>query len=542
MRHFQEGLRLSAAGRTPQAIAHFEQAVHLKSDHPALHYNLGLAYQQSMRFVDAIVAYGRALDLAPEFFEAWFNLAKAARSASHLELSLRAARTAVGLRPQDPEAHLALSETLRALGDSSGAQEALSQAVATHVKRVISSYHERKLTQAWEHAQTALRLAPDNAQACNAAGVVLLAQHRLQEAIPYLRHSVELQPDFPASWTFLGHAHLYRNDLAGAAACYDRALNLNPDFSDARYFRAWAELAAGRFENGWPEFESRWNKRGPRLPRCPVWNGESLNGQRVLIYAEHGFGDTIFFARYAPLVMGHGGRVTIECQPSLRRLLQSIPGVDAVAVRGEPLPEFDWQVSVMSLPRIFQTDLKSIPNSIPYLQAPVADEVILPPAPSARLKVGLVWGGSRMLILEQDRSAPLSSLALVLTLPGVAYYSLQLDPRRNELREVEGGERLIDLGAQLTDFAATAAAMQQLDLVISIDTAAAHLAGALGRPVWLLLVYCPDWRWMLHREDSPWYPTMRLFRQQAPDEGWERVAGRVRDALADFIRSRGGAA
>jgi hypothetical protein len=244
----------------------------------------------------------------------------------------------------------------------------------------------------------------------------------------------------------------------------------------------------------------------------PQWQGEPLEGARILLCAEQGLGDTMQFVRYAPLVAARGGEVVLEVQPGLHRLLSRFEGAHEIVSRGRPLPEFRWQCPLLSLPRIFHTDIATIPAAVPYLHANAADVR----AWSRRLRreglrIGLAWSGNPDHSRNRQRSIPLAQLAPLLQLQGATFYSLQKGSPTAQLRDLPATAKLIDLDAEQRDFADTAAIMSNLDLVISVDTAMAHLAGALGKPVWILLRYVPDWRWLLNREDSPWYPTARLF-------------------------------
>ncbi|HEX4124338.1 MAG TPA: glycosyltransferase family 9 protein, partial [Tepidisphaeraceae bacterium] len=267
------------------------------------------------------------------------------------------------------------------------------------------------------------------------------------------------------------------------------------------------------------------------------WQGEDIRGRTIVLRSEQGFGDMIQFVRYAPLVAARGAKVILESNPELFRLLARVPGVEQVVRHGDPLPPFDLHCPMMSLPHAFGTDLQSIPHEVPYLSADpelsarwgeaVADG-------AGKIKVGLAWGGNPKHSNERNRSMGLLELLGLSAIPGVQFYSLQKGPAAARLGEVAGRWSIADHTDRLTDFADTAALVSHLDLVITVDTSVAHLAGAMGKPVWLMLPFVAEWRWMVAREDSPWYPTMRLFRQGAPGE-WADVVERVAGELGRFV-------
>ena len=286
------------------------------------------------------------------------------------------------------------------------------------------------------------------------------------------------------------------------------------------------DLAAGFVGYHW---RLQWE---PFLPPSaltqPQWDGAPLLNKPILLYAEQGLGDTLQFIRYVPLVAQRGGRVIVQCQPSLVALLATVTGVQQILPAGMPLPPFEVHASLMSLPGLLGTTLATIPHQVPYLKLPQA-RVSVATAPDTRIKIGIVWAGNPQNPYDPYRSCPLSCFLHGLALPGVTLYSLQHEVPSADLDQFNQSS-LQDVGSQLLDFVDTAAVIAQMDLIISIDTAVVHLAGALGKPVWLVLPFVPDWRWMLDRTDSPWYPTLRLFRQQAWGD-WAGVFAQVHQAL-----------
>jgi len=316
---------------------------------------------------------------------------------------------------------------------------------------------------------------------------------------------------------------------------------MKPDFHGAHTNEAWLRLLLGDFERGWQQYE--WRKRNPEHPlasrrfRQPLWTGkENIEGATILLYAEQGFGDAIQFVRFTPLVAARGARVVLGVHRPLKRLLQTVDGVSQVVADGEPLPAFEWHAPLMSLPLAFGIRLETIPASVPYLRAEshLIERWAERLGPHARLRVGVAWCGSPTLAHDHRRSVPLHALAPIF------YADADFVCLTNAVREGDREEMsrlgVRFLGDDLTDFAETAALASLMDLVISVDTSIAHLAGSLGLPLWLLIPDPPEWRWLLYREDSPWYPTARLFRQTTPGD-WTGVADRVCEALVHFTAS-----
>lgn len=522
-----------AAGSVTSAVRAFEQAVLLQPASASFQHQLGISYQRAGRTVDAAVAFGKAIELAPEFFPAWNGLATVLTLLNDWESALTAAQRAVTLGPKEPSAYLGLARACQAKGESDRAQWAFNQALALHLNHAQALAKKRRFAAGWDHVRAALELAPKNSHAHFCAGVLCLGENKLEEAAQEFGRAIELRPNRPEFWTHLAQVNLRRGVWSAARECLRKALEHDPKFSDAHYLDGWLELTLGNLNGGWAKLEPRWILSGPRDSSRPNWEGEPLDGRTVLLYLNHGFGDTLHFVRYAPLVAACGGRVILECRPALKSLLESVADVKAVVANGEPLPPFDVQASLLSLPRILQTTLDRIPGDVPYLKPPVSARVVLPSVEPGFLKVGLAWSGSELLIFDQNRSMSLAQLSPLFSVPNVCFYSLQVGKASRQLRESAATGSVIDLGPQLSDFAATATAMAQMDLIITVDTSVAHLAGALGKPVWVMLLFFADWRWLLERADSPWYPTMRLFRQRQFNAGWGDVIARVREALTE---------
>ena len=425
-----------------------------------------------------------------------------------------------------------------------------------------------KLGEAIACYRQALHAKPDFGPAWGNLGVALRTSRQTEAAIASLRRALLLQPAAPDLLNNLGLALRTGQQHAEAITCFTRALGhapgdaeirlnlgntfreagrpaeaadalreairLRPDFAEAHWDLAFALLLQGDFPSGFEEYEWRWRRpdNQPRQLTAPLWRGENPAGRRLLVYAEQGAGDAIQFVRFVRNLAERGARVVLECPTALAALFATVEGAEAVVCRGAALPECDWQVPLLSLAHRLGVTLGSIPNTVPYLRPPRERRLGLSNSgkPGGRLKVGIVWQGNPQHENDRQRSLPFGLLESVLSLPGVAFYSLQVPAAPEGARPSAGGESLIDLSGLIHDFADTAALVSQLDLVISVDTSVAHLAGALGRPVWLLLPFAPDWRWLLGRNDSPWYPTARLFRQPAAGD-WRSVLQEVREAL-----------
>jgi len=376
----------------------------------------------------------------------------------------------------------------------------------------------------------------DFADAHNNLGATLVKLDRAAEAEALHRRAIALKPAFADAHYNLGVALHDQGRFDEALQSYDEAARIKPDFVDARWNRAFLLLTKGRFAEGWSEHEWRWRRKQqpPRSFPEPLWKGEAAAGRTILLHFEQGIGDTLQFMRYAPIVAAGGARVLLQVQRPLARLVRGSVGRGIeVLADGDVLPPFDLHSPLLSLPLACGTaDIDSVPAQVPYVTADAASVARWRERIGTHdgLKVGLVWAGNPQHKNDRNRSVAIELLAQLLDAPGVHWYSLQVGERSADLARLPSGN-IVNLADGLTDFAETAAAISALDLVISVDTAAAHLAGALGKPVWLLVPFTPDWRWLLGRADSPWYPTARLFRQPARGD-WERVVSDVRVALA----------
>lgn len=469
-------------GKHDVAIDFIGQAIVSKGTEAAFHNNLGGVHRALGAIPEAVACFRRALELNPDFAEAHYNLAN-----------------------------------------------------------VLHVHEQRNLDEVVASYRRALELKPDIAEAHNNLGEAYRALGKLPEAVGCYRRALELRLDYADALNNLGLACCEQGRFDEAAARYRQALELKPDFAEAHKNLGLLWLLTGNLEQGWPEYEWRLKCKKPSLHpfQQPLWDGGPLNGRTILLLAEQGLGDTLQFIRYAPLVKERGGRVLVACPAALTRILARSPGIDQL-VTPDALPPFDVYAPVLSLPHIFGTVQGTIPANVPCLFADPSltqhwrEELNGQPG----FKIGIAWQGNPQYSKDCQRSFPLTQFAPLSHLAGVRLFSLQKGPGTEQLSAIAGQMAVTDLGTQLDEaagpFMDTAAVMQNLDLVITSDTSIAHLAGGLGVPVWVALQRVPDWRWMLDRGDSPWYPSMRLFRQTEHGD-WAEVFERIVSAVRTLI-------
>jgi len=489
-----------------EARPHFEQALVLKPDSAETHTNMGMLLVREGKPEEARVSYQRALSLNPDFFEALNNLGNLFCTGGRLDEARACYERAIALQPNLAEAHNNLGVVFRDLGRFDEAQACYARA---------------------------LTLKPDYADAHNNLGIVFRDQGKLDESAACHERALALKPDNSEAYNNLGNTRRSQRRLEESLRSYEQALVLNPDNIEPKWNRSLVELLAGDFAAGWLDYEirTRRKKNATRIFPQPIWRGESLNGARILLHAEQGLGDTLQFLRYLPMVQAAGGTVILDVPKSLLRMAEELPGIETLVATGDSLPPFEWHCPLMSLPLAFGTSIDSIPAPVPYLTVPADAQKNAERLdwPTKGLRVGLVWSGNPLFPEDWIRSIPLRSFAPMLGIESAHFFSLQMGPAASQLDEVDA--RMIDLRAAIGDMADTAALIAKLDVVITVDTAVAHLAGALEKTTWTLLPFAPDWRWLMEREDSPWYPTMRLFRQPRFGD-WPSVLERVRGELA----------
>jgi len=544
------GLIAHQVGRHDLAVDLIHQAVVLDPNNPAAHCNLGEACRALGRPEEAIAEYHRALELKPDYAEAFNNLGVAQAGRDLLEEAVAAFHRALQVRPKYPEALNNLGIALRRQGQLDEAVAVYRSALEINPEYLealnnlgIALRDRGQLDEAIAACRRALELKPDFPEAHINLGAALARQGRFDEAIAAYRRALQLRADHPEAHFNLGTALRERGQFDEAMAAFRQAIALQPDLPEAHYNFGVALLAQGDFLQGWEEYEWRWKIKDtafpPRAFTRPQWDGGPLEGRTLLLQAEQGIGDTIQFIRYLPLAAQRGGKIVLECHPELQRLFQTMAPDLSIVARRQALPRFDLHCPLMSLPRIFSTDLGNIPGTAPYLRADAAAAAIWRErlgGPRSTLKVGLVWAGNPEHTNDRHRSLRLASLAPLADVPDVQFYSLQKGAAAAEAGAPPAALELIDVAEDLKDFADSAALIANLDLVIAVDTAIAHLAGAMGKPVWTLLPSFPDWRWLLDRPDSPWYPTMRLFRQPRL-MGWAPAIADLRAQLQLLVQS-----
>ena len=546
-----------------------------------------VALQQNGAFAEAEELYREILELKPRHFEALQLLGSLALQAGRVEEGIEFLRKALAINAKQAPIHSNLAYALNALQRFDEALASANRALALQSK-FPDALNNRGNAQAGLNLplealssfDRAIALTPDFAQAWNNRACVLRDLGRPADALASCDHALALQPTYPDAWSNRGNALSDMNRADDAQQSYQRALELAPAFADAwnnlgltqvdlgehaqalqSYERAlavnpaaaethWNQslclLQLGQLEAGWKEYEWRWErsriKAGRRTFAQPLWLGDfSIDGKTILLHAEQGLGDTLQFCRYAGMVSKLGAKVVLEVPGELMRLMSTLEGVDQLIEAGQALPSFDCHCPLLSLPLAFKTDLASIPSKTPYLfadsQATREWHERIAVQAEGRLKVGLVWaGGNRPHVAElrkndARRSITFERLAPILDVPNVQFFSLQKGPSALQLPHSDSHPNVIDYTEELDDFADTAALVANLDLVISVDTSTAHLAGALDKPVWILNRFDTCWRWMLERSDTPWYAQAKLFRQPALGD-WDSVIRNARDALA----------
>ncbi|MGN6727344.1 MAG: tetratricopeptide repeat protein [Tepidisphaeraceae bacterium] len=509
------GSLLKRMDKSPEAAKAYEQAIEIDSDKPSYHVDLGLVLVQAKRQEEAKNAFLRALQIDADFYDAHINLGMLLQEMRQSNTSLMHLRKAVELRPDDPSGQNNLGVVLSEQG---------------------------KLDEAIECYTKLLERVPTFALAWNNLGNALRSSRRHEEAFASLQKALELKPDYTEAYNNLGIICTQMERFPDALAAFDRALFLRPDYPEAHANRGLVYLLLGDFQRGWSDYEWRWQgKNGLKRRKYAgkPWDGSPLAGKRILLYFEQGLGDTFQFIRYARELKARGATVIFECQRNTREILSRTPGIDELVVRGEKPPACHFYAPVLGLPGLCQTDLQNLPRRIPYIftDPAIAWEWKQRLAKMPGLKVGIVWQGNPEHKGDKNRSIPLTTFEPLAKVPGVTLVSLQKNFGVEQIAGLQGRFSLTDFGGiseNCDGFIRTAAIIASLDLVISADTSVAHLAGAMGVPVWVALQTSPDWRWLLEREDTPWYPTMRLFRQQEPGN-WEEVFARITNALAERV-------
>ena len=514
---YNRGNILRELKRLDEALASYDRALALRPGLAAALCNRGNTLRDLVRFDEALASYDRALGLQPNLVEAISNRGMVLHELKRFDEALASYERALGLQPDYAMALYNRGVTLHAL---------------KRYDEALASYDR------------ALGLQPDYAEALNNRGLTLHALKRFDEALASYDRALGLQPDYATA--FNNRGTLLRDLMrpGEALASYERAVALAPDSAEANWNESLLRLLTGDYSRGWAKYEWRWQNEPMSFAKRnfaqPLWlGGEAIGGKTILLHSEQGLGDTIQFCRYVPLVAALGARVIVEVARPLAEIAVSLSGATQVIPEGDPLPDFDLQCPLLSLPLALGTQLETIPSETPYLHAPAQSATDWGARLGAKTgpRIGLVWSGNVM--VKEDRSIGLRALQPILDV-AATFVSVQKDLLPVDAALLKDRGDIPHFGGELASFSDTAALISNLDLVISIDTSVAHLAGALGKPVWVLLNYAADWRWLLDRNDSPWYPTARLFRQDE-SRTWNGVVGRVHEALLDFVKNPAGA-
>lgn len=484
----------------------------------------------------------------PESAEMYQRVGQEKELLGDLQAAANSYQKALALKPDAPELHCHLARVLCRGGALEPAAELYRRAIALAPQRheIYSDLGSvltdmGKFEAALEVFRRALTLNRNSAKTVACLGRLFERKGDLVSAADAFRDAVKLDPTLLAAYVDLGFVLYGLGEFAEASECLQHVLKLQPDSAEAAANLALIHLVQGEFSIGWQEYEARWKIGGGDKRRFaePQWRGEPLQGERILLHAEQGLGDTIQFVRYAPLVAALGGTVLLEVQPALHGLLAGIEGVSQVVSRGEPPPDFTWQCPLLSLPLAFGTEPGTIPAKVPYLfPDPVKKEEWQRRLAGNTRRIGLAWAGNPQHPRDRTRSIALDQFIPLMKVPDTTFYSLQFGPGVEQIKHLPAELRLIDLAEELKDFANVAAIIANLDLVICIDSSTAHLAGALGKPVWILLSKGCDWRWLQERAGSPWYPTARLFRQTTAG-AWTEVVSRIESELQQFATNQG---
>jgi tetratricopeptide (TPR) repeat protein len=541
-------------GHADRAIDCYRQAIDLNPNEAAFYSNLGNALVRTGKIDDGIAALRQGLAINPLSVETNFNLGNALMQIGQLDEAIPYLKRTLELKPAYAEAWSDLGNILFRKNLLAEAEEAYRQALALKpdMAEIYSNLSNVLMnTDRTEEAMGALmqsiRLKPHFAQAHSNLGNLLTQLDRLEEAIGPYREAIRLDSHYPEPWSNMGNVlvRLGRHDEALAA--YDRAVAIRPDYAEAQVHRAFLLLQAGRTDEGWPAYEWRWKARAQSdqdRPKTalPEWHGESLNGKRIMIYHEQGYGDTLQFCRYAADVAALGAEVIFLAPRQLDRVLQDVPGIARVITSAGVDFMADYQVPLMSVPGLLGKAMGESIATVPYIRADpaLAEGWKLKLAGLKRFRVGLVWAGDprphdrAAYLTDRRRSLSFAQIAPLFDVQGVDFVSLQ---KGAGARQIDLALPLFDPTVELKDFADTAALIANLDLVIAADTSVAHVAGALGKPVWILSRFDGCWRWLLGRDDTPWYPAARIFRQAMPG-AWEPVIDRVAEALGTLSGAR----
>jgi len=540
---FLQGLILSEKRMPEAALPFVEQAVILEPENFSFHLTLANLRAQLGQQIKARHAMLTAKSLCPRDFHMLLDLASSLEKAHLLREAQHCYQQAIQLDPSQAIAHYGLAAVLTEIGDHEGAIKSYRKSLECDARHT-SSYNNLanllamlgRFEEAEQCYLQGLRADPNHAEICFNLANLYVTKGRLPEADRFYRKATAIRPSLVEAWDSLGTVLNDSGHSEDALPCFNAALELKPNWPQALWNKAITLLKMGRFQEGWEAYESRHQIHRIIPPRCfqaPRWEGQPFQEEKLLLVAEQGLGDTIQFVRYVAQAKTLGGQILLECQSRLARLMRSHPAIDQVLTRGEELTEYHWYCPLMSLPHIMKTTLATIPRDVPYLN--VENPVQFPL--SKILHVGLAWAGNSKHAYDNRRSCRLLDLSGLFDVQGIQWINLQQPFPEIDLHAAGNHFELQPRDHQCEDLYETAQWISSLDLVITVDTVVAHLAGALNVPVWILLSTACDWRWLTEREDSPWYPSAILFRQKQLGD-WKEVVGRVKARLQDFAHTK----
>jgi len=532
-------------------LAECSREIQLAPDSADSWYNLGKALNDLGRHGEAVLAYQRASDLNPRDAEIWFNLGNVLLRGGRVGDAIAAFRQGISCDPLKIGLHQNLGHALSSAGRFDESIEAYRAAIRVNPRSAEAHINLGEvLTRCGRHGEAieaciiALELAPDSAEASYNLGVLLALRDDWTGAERCLSRALQLRPEFAEALVNLAEVLREQGRMSEAIGNLRRAVAMRPDMAEAHYNLALALLQSGNYEEGWIEFAWRHataeGKAVAPSPGIPSWDGSFRKDMTLLVQEEQGYGDTLHTARYLPLLIARGVRVILECRKELHPLFSGNRELAGLLQPGEKAHHADAATSMFSLPYFLGTTLAAIPGRVPYLHAPAGTATRWRPrvrSGEGTVHIGIVWAGNPLHRNDRRRSIPAEEFLPLLRTPGVLWHSILAGPHFGVAECFPPDIAIRYHGVGLTDFGESAALLEQLDLLISVDTAVAHLGGALAKPVWLLLPFNPDWRWLIDREDSPWYPTMRLFRQPRPG-AWDPVVTSARNALTVFVEQR----
>lgn len=525
--HFGRGVALLELKQWDAAIACFAQTLARQPGNAEAHFNQGNAYLGLQRFNEAITSYNQVLALLPQHAAAFINRGHAWVALNRGVEALASYDQAIALQPNSASAYSGRGNACQALQRFEEALASYDRSLALQPGQAMVLGNRgsallklRRVAESINSYEQAIALDPHDATVRSNLGGALRDAERWQEALAQCERALDIDADHAGAHMNRGNVLLDLGHLGPAREAFAKTHALQPDNADAQWGQGWCDLLAGDWERGLPQFEWRWKKgvfttTKPRSFSQPLWLGQAdLRGRTILLHAEQGLGDTLQFCRYVPMVAALGARVLLEVQPALAGLMGTLAGGAQVLVQGEPLPAFDYHCPLMSLPLAFKSTPASVPAPASYLSADPALVKTWGERLGAKTqpRIGLVWSGNAAHRNDHHRSIALATVLSALP-PGLEFYVLQKDIRDGDALTLKAHPEVRHLTEALQTFDGTAALIQHMDLVISVDTSMAHLAGALGKPTWILLSKIPDWRWLMDRSDSPWYPCARLFRQ-----------------------------